>query len=85
VRDIPGVEVAVSVRLSLTADQWDLYQLDGVEQVAQQMNIDVAHALNRGDLKAADEVLVRNAKYGAADMQPRRVLLSIIARMGLQW
>jgi hypothetical protein len=73
------------VKLSLTADQWQLYaDMPGAKAAARKINSEVAKALNKGDIKAAYESLRKFRQFGATDTEPCCVLLSIMEKMGLE-
>ena len=76
-----GVRIIYKVKLSLTADDWQLYDIAGAKQAAREMNTKVAKALNNNDTEAAYEVLQEYSMYGAADTEPTMVLNAIMDKM----
>lgn len=72
------------VKLSLTADQWQLYaDMPGAKAAARDINLTVAKALNNGDIEGAYKALEDFRQFGATDTEPRNVLQYIIEKMGL--
>jgi hypothetical protein len=77
-----GVQIKCKVKLSLTADDWQLYDKPGVKAVARSMNAKIAKALNAGDFHAAFAVLREYRDFGASDTEPEVVLNQIMDKMG---
>ena len=67
------VHIEKVVTLSLTADDWELYHIDGREQTASNLNQAVSVALNSFNQVAArkkiEEALDKYSKWGAADTE----------------
>jgi hypothetical protein len=80
--DMNGIKITCKVKLSLTADEWALYDKPGVKAVARSMNAKVAKALNAGDFHAAFAVLREYQDFGASDTEPEAVLNVIMDKMG---
>ena len=73
------------VKLSLTANQWQLYaDMPGAKAAARKINSEVAKALNKKDIEGAYKALENFQKFGATDTEPRCVLQSIMRKMGLE-
>lgn len=72
------------VKLSLTANQWQLYDIAGVKAATRKINSGVAKALNKKDIEGAYKVLENFREFGATDTEPRWVLQSIMEKMGLE-
>lgn len=77
-----GVDIKCKVKLSLTADDWQLYSKPGSKMAARSMNKHVAACLNGGDLNGAVQVLYTYSEFGAADSEPLWVLNCIAKKMG---
>ena len=67
------VHIEKVVTLSLTADDWGLYHIDGREQTASNLNQAVSVALNSfnqvASRKKIEEALDKYRKWGAADTE----------------
>ena len=67
------VQIAKIVTLSLTADDWGLYNIDGRDDVAIYLNQAVSIALNWSDKPVArvkiEKALEEFSKWGAADTE----------------
>ena len=72
-----NVYITKQIKLKLTADQWDLYNMTGRDEVAETLNERVADALNEGRLDKARAVLEAHGKYGANDSESWRTLRHI--------
>jgi hypothetical protein len=77
-----GIKLTCKVKLSLTARDWQLYDMPGAKAAARSINSRVAKALNAGDGDAAFAVLDEYSKFGAGDTEPRMVLNHIMDKMG---
>jgi hypothetical protein len=77
-----GVKIIYKVKLTLTANEWYLYDISGAKQAAREINTKVAKALNNNDIQGAYEVLQEYRKYGATDTEPTAVLNEIMDKMG---
>lgn len=77
-----NVEIKCRVKLSLTARDWQLYDIPGAKAAARSMNSKVAKALNAGDTDGAIEILTQYQKFGARDTEPEEVLCAIMEKMG---
>ena len=80
-----GVEIhkKFKVKLSLTAEDWQLYTMPGSKAAARSMNSRIGKALSAADIDGAYKVLSSFSKYGAYDSEPCWVLEKIIMMMGL--
>jgi hypothetical protein len=76
------IQIKCKVKLSLTAYDWQLYDIPGAKAAARSMNAKVAKALNAGDLNGAVQVLYTHSEFGAADSEPLWVLNCIAKKMG---
>lgn len=76
-----GFQIKVHIKLSLTASEWQLYDMPGAKAAARSMNSRIAKALNAGDDKAAFQVLKDYAEFGACDSEPQYVLNYIMDKM----
>lgn len=74
-----GLTVSVQISAHFTADQWELYTAshpeDVMATVAEELNTALSDAVNLGLGRRAVEgrvhsVMIKNAKYGAADSEP---------------
>ena len=77
----PGLEIKVQVKLSLSAHDWQLYDIPGAKAAARSMNSRIAKALNAGKPDEAFAVLRDYTKYGASDSEPQYVLNYIMDKM----
>lgn len=77
-----GIDIKCKVKLSLTADQWQLYDKPGAKAAARSMNAKIAKALNARDINGAYAVLSEYSKFGAYDTEPMMVLDMIMDKMG---
>lgn len=80
-----GVEIRkrFKVKLSLSADDWNLYTMPGSKSAARSINSRVGKALSAADIDGAYKVLSSFKKYGAYDTEPCWVLTQIIRMMGI--
>ena len=78
-----SIEIKCRVKLSLTAEQWRLYDIPGASAAARSINAGVAKALNAGDPDKAFEVLEEFSRFGASDTEPQGVLNFIMDEMRL--
>ena len=76
-----SIEIKCKVKLSLTAEQWRLYDIPGARAAARSINAGVAKALNSGDQDKAVDVLESFSKFGATDSEPMGVLNYIMDEM----
>lgn len=76
-----GVRIIYKVKLTLTEDDWQLYNMPGSKKAAREINSKVAKALNNNDIQGAYEVLQEYSMYGAADTEPTVVLNAIMDKM----
>lgn len=83
----PNVKMNSSVRIDLSADQWDLYTelfpRTTVEAVATYMNKRFNYGYNQGMSKEQlatfmEEIMNEFSMYGASDMDTRSVLNKLI-------
>lgn len=81
-----GVEIRkkFKVKLSLSAEDWDLYTMPGSKAAARSINSRVGKALSEADIAGAYKVLSSFSKYGAYDSEPCWVLRKIICMMGIE-
>ena len=67
------VHISKNVYLSLTADDWGLYNIEGRDQAALGLNQNVAYALTNfikgGARKAIEEALEKYSDWGANDTE----------------
>jgi hypothetical protein len=77
-----GVKIIYKVKLALTEDDWQLYNMPGSKKAAREINTKVAKALNNNDIQGAYEVLQEYREYGATDTEPTAVLNEIMDKMG---
>jgi hypothetical protein len=78
-----GITITRKVSLSLTADQWQLYRLDGREAAARSLNIEVESAINSSADRWQADPLIRDAlrrwsDFGAADTEGEDVADDIL-------
>jgi hypothetical protein len=76
------IQIKCKVKLSLTADDWALYDMPGAKAAARSMNAKVAKALNAGKFHDAYAVLREYKNFGACDTEPEVVLNQIMDKMG---
>lgn len=76
-----GVKIIYKVKLTLTEDDWQLYNMPGSKKAAREMNTKIAKALNAGNTQAAFDVLREYRDYGASDTEPEMVLSAIMDKM----
>jgi hypothetical protein len=67
----------------LTADDWQLYDMDGAEDVAAKLNGSLAYAVNLNEGREYVETFMGVAmrqydKFGAFDTEPRYVLQALL-------
>ena len=73
-----------NVRLSYTADDWQLYKLDGREDVAAQLNKEIARrAAKSPTVKefSTNNILEPFSKWGACDSEGWHMLEAILAKI----
>lgn len=76
--------IVSKIKLSLTARDWQLYDLPGKAAAARSLNKSVAAALNTGDVNAAYKALSTQSKFGAADSEGYGVVERLARKMGLE-
>jgi hypothetical protein len=76
--------VRVRVRLNLSARDWRLYDIEGAEDAAQNLNRDIEVLLAEGDLGGLSAALSRYSKWGAADTEGFLVLHHILDQCGVR-
>lgn len=76
-----GIEITKKVRLTLTADDWELYHIVGRNAAARALNMKIAAALNSNYKGAAFRVLAEYAEYGADDTEGHHMLQCIIRKL----
>ena len=74
--------------LKFSADDWELYNNEGRDQVANMLNTVVKNAVNSGDdtpqiLKTIENAMYRYRGMGASDSEPRAVLSELMGAIGL--
>ena len=74
--------IKIKVKLSLTADDWQLYNLPGRDRAAKGLNRAVERKLAKGEINSMGEVLYPFSKWGAADSEGYHTLYSILERLG---
>jgi hypothetical protein len=67
----------------LTADDWQLYDMDGVEEVAKSLNTSLAYAVDLNNGREYVETFMgvamrRYDMFGAFDTEPRYVLQALL-------
>ena len=78
------VEVTKTVKISLCAEQWQLFTCSmDCDQAAEHINRSIERSFNQGDSrevcqKKALEAMKMNSKYGAMDSEPLWVLEDLI-------
>ncbi len=80
-----GLTISKQATLSLTADDWQLYtSMPGVNDVAMNMNLEVASLLNSSatyaEFWSKENVLKKYDNFGARDSEPMWVLEQIAAK-----
>lgn len=78
-----GIKITkqATVVLTLTADEWELYGLNGRDEAALAMNAKISAALNEGRPTKAYIVLKEYENYGANDSEGYGLLNEIIEDM----
>lgn len=76
-----GVQIQYKVKLTLTEDDWQLYNMPGSKKAAREMNSKIAKALNACNAPAAYQVMKEYRAYGACDTEPLIVLDAIMDKM----
>lgn len=83
-------EVTVTVQgnivCSLTAKEWDLYDIEGSDQVAEKLNMKLESLIKKGCDEAALESEMHDfmshySGFGAFDTEPRSVLAQLIMHL----
>lgn len=75
------IKITKTLELSLSADEWSLYNIEGRDAAALAINSGVAEALNAGNPRAAHAVLRSFEDFGAADTEGNVMLLYIVGKM----
>ena len=79
-----SIHKTVTVAITLTADQWDLYtDMVGADEVAAVLNATLADAVNRGEPREKVQPLMEKEMYkhrafGASDTEPRYALQDVL-------
>lgn len=81
-----NIDIRKVVTLNLSSRDWALYEMKGVYVATDQLNEQLAQALNAANdeqeaFEAGKAVLERFSEYGATDTEPRTVLIDIIERI----
>lgn len=73
--------ICIDVDINLTADDWQLYHIEGRDKAAADLNALMESKLFAGDLNNIYDILGDYSKFGAADSEGydtvRRILRSI--------
>lgn len=77
------LRLGILVNLSLNANDWALYDIEGRDDAAQGLNRDVEMALAEGDIRKLDKVLDRYSKWGAADSEGYHTIARILRECGV--
>ena len=75
------IEITKKVRLTLTADDWELYHIVGRNAAARALNMKIAAALNSNDRVAASRALTAHSEHGADDTEGHCMLREIIRKL----
>ena len=74
--------IKIKIKLGLTADDWQLYNLPGRDRAAKGLNRAVERKLARGEINSLTEVLYPYSKWGAADTEGYDTLYRILEQIG---
>ena len=74
--------IKIKVKLGLTADDWQLYNLPGRDRAAKGLNRAVERKLARGEINSLTQVLYPYSKWGAADTEGFHTLERILDQLG---
>ena len=84
VMTLKGLTKVTRFTVNFTADDWDLYNVQGRDAAAAEINSVLAQLLNRGELTRGEveaemmSVLYRFAELGAADSEPTNFLMRVL-------
>lgn len=75
--------IKVKVRLSLTADDWQLYSnVSGRNLAARRLNRAVEKKLAKGEINSITDVLNDYSKWGASDSEGYSTIYQIMRKLG---
>ena len=77
--------IKIKIKLGLTADDWQLYNLPGRDRAAKGLNRAVERKLAKGEINSLAEVLYPYSKWGAADTEGYDTLCRILDQLGFDW
>jgi hypothetical protein len=78
--EMRGVEIIKTLQLTLTADEWELYDIPGRDEAAFQLNRGIEEIINDSEIpvlmkmRYCDKILGGFAEYGAADSEGFRMI-----------
>lgn len=77
------ISIKVQVKLNLSADHWQLYHIEGRDEVALELNREIELYLADGKIDRLHEVLDRFSKFGASDSEGYRTVEHILELCGI--
>ena len=85
-----NLQVDKSVKLTLTADDWQLYEKPGVDDVAKKLNKEIGEVINNGLQKGLKRTVITNqyakvlrqfSEFGASDSEGFGVVERILDKV----